>query len=79
MIREGEILTLDNNKEYICLAIKNYKEANYLLLLSNFKPVEIKFAKEVINVENIELVIVNKQEDKLALMELFKDKLNPMQ
>jgi len=22
MIREGEILTLDNNKEYICLAIK---------------------------------------------------------
>lgn len=79
MIKEGEILTLDNNKEYICLAIKNYNEANYLLLLSNFKPVEIRFAKEIINVENIELEIVNKQEEKLALMELFKDKLNPMQ
>ena len=39
-ITEGEILTLDNNKEFICLAVKNYKEYNYLLLLSNYKPVE---------------------------------------
>ena len=26
MIKEGEIITLDNNKEYICLAVKNYNE-----------------------------------------------------
>ncbi|MBQ7104442.1 MAG: hypothetical protein IJN90_01150 [Bacilli bacterium] len=78
-ITEGEILTLDNNKEFICLAVKNYKEYNYLLLLSNYKPVEIRFAKEIIIGNNIDLEIINKQEEKLELMELFKEKLSPNQ
>lgn len=78
-IKEGEILTLENNKEYICLAVKDYKAANYLLLLSNFKPVEIRFAKEIIVDNQVELEIINKQEEKLELMQIFQDKLNPNQ
>lgn len=78
-ITEGEILTLDNNQEFICLAVKNYKESNYLLLLSNFKPVEIRFAKEIMMGDRIDLEIINKQEEKIELMEIFKEKLNPNQ
>lgn len=50
-IENGEIIELDNEKEYICVARLEDNGVNYLYLLSNFKPIEIMFAKEIINGE----------------------------
>ena len=72
-ISVGEILKLENDKEYICIAVDKYKDANYLFLMSNFKPLEVMFAKEIINDGNINLEIVNDQQEKIELMERFKD------
>lgn len=71
-IQVGEILTLDNDKEYACVAVQAYKGANYLFLVSNFTPVEIRFAKEIINENGIDLEMVNNQQEKIELMELFQ-------
>ena len=72
-IEIGEILTLDNNKEFICLAREKYKDGDYLFLLSNFKPVEVMFAKEIITENGVDLKEVNDQQDKIELMKVFKD------
>ena len=38
-IENGEIIELDNEKEYICVARLEDNGVNYLYLLSNFKPI----------------------------------------
>lgn len=74
-IETGEIITLDNNKEYICVARKDYNGSSYLYLISNFKPLEVKFAKEIIMGSEIDLEIVNEQSLKMELLPLFQQDL----
>ena len=38
MIEQGELITLDNQKEYICFQVMKADGETYLYLLSNFKP-----------------------------------------
>ena len=66
-----EIIELDNEKEYICVARLEDNGVNYLYLLSNFKPIEIMFAKEIINGEEINIEIINNDEEKRHVLELF--------
>ena len=54
-IENGEIIELDNEKEYICVARLEDNGINYLYLLSNFKPIEI----------------INNDEEKRHVLELF--------
>ncbi len=67
----GEIITLDNNKEYICFSRINDKGIDYVYLMSNFKPIEIKFAIERIINQEVELEIINDQEQKQYVYNLF--------
>lgn len=67
----GEIITLDNNKEYICFSKINDNGIDYVYLMSNFKPIEIKFAVEKIVNEEIELEIINDSKQKQYVYNLF--------
>lgn len=42
-IERGEIITLDNNKEHICFCTIREEGQDYVYLMSNFKPLEIRF------------------------------------
>lgn len=73
MFEQGEIIELDNNLEYVVMAVTEYKGDSYVFLLSNFKPVDVMFAKQIPTEEQVELTIVEDRETKEALLEIFQD------
>lgn len=75
-INEGEIIQLDNNKEYICFSTISDQNEYYVYLISNFKPLEVKFAKEISDGDSVSLEIINDQNQKKKLLKLFTDKQN---
>lgn len=71
-IVEGEIITLSNNKEYICLKTLTDNDIDYIYLMSNFKPLEINFARQNIVNGEIEITVINNQQEKERLLKLFQ-------
>ena len=59
-MKENEIIEI-KGKEYICFKEITDKKTKYVYLMSNFKPVEIKFAKEL---NENEVEIINNLEEK---------------
>lgn len=75
-IQIGEIIELDEGKEFICFSTAEMNGNTYIYLMSNFKPLEIKFAKLLnTNSTELELEIINNQEEKEKVLELFKNKV----
>lgn len=73
-IEEGEIITLSNNKEYICVSALNDSGTDYVYLMSNFKPLEVKFAKQKEENGEIQITIINNSEEKQKVLSLFQNK-----
>lgn len=71
-IMESEILTLDDNKEFICIARMNEGSTTYLALVSNYRPLEFRFAKEIIEGNDISLEIIYDQEEKEKVFNLYQ-------
>ena len=71
----GDTAVLENGKEYVCFASLEENGVDYVYLVSNFKPLEVRFAKQVINNGELLLEIVQDQALKEHLLELFKDKM----
>lgn len=71
----GETAVLEDGKEYICFASLEENGVDYVYLVSNFKPLEVRFAKQIINNGDLLLEIVQDQALKEHLLELFKDKM----
>ena len=69
----GETAVLDNGKEYICFSQVIDNGEDYVYLVSNFKPVEVCFAKQEIVDGNLVLKLVNNQEKKEHLLELLQN------
>ena len=75
-IEVGEIIALSNNKEYICLdSIKNGNE-EYVYLLGNFKPAEVRFGIVRGDGENISIEVINNPEQKQEVLSLFQEHQN---
>lgn len=74
-IQSGEIIKLSNNKEYICCATATENEIDYVYLMSNFKPLEIKFAKQQIVDGQVEVTIIGNHEEKQRVLKLFQDRM----
>ena len=72
MIEQGELITLDNQKEYICFQVMKADGETYLYLLSNFKPLEIRFVRVISLGDSMELEIINDQKQKQKLLTLFQ-------
>jgi len=71
----GETAVLENGKEYVCFASLEENGVDYVYLVSNFKPLEVRFAKQIINNGELLLEIVEEQELKQHLFELFKERM----
>lgn len=73
-IETGEIITLNNNKEYICFSTINDNGRDYVYLLSNFKPLEVKFGEQFLEDGEINIRIINNLEEKQKVLSLFQNK-----
>ena len=71
----GEIITLDNQKEFICVSRIVEDGRSYVFLMSNFKPLEIMFAEETVEGEDLCVTIVKSQEKKMHLLNLFQTEM----
>ena len=74
-IENGEVITLSNGKEYICFSALNDNGKDYVYLMSNFKPLEIKFAEQTIVDGQIEIRVINDPEEKQKVLTLFQKML----
>lgn len=59
-MKESEIIVI-NEKEYICFKTIEDNGIKYVYLISNFKPAEVKFAKEL---DDEKLEIINNKAEK---------------
>lgn len=73
-IEAGELITLSNNKEYVCFSTLEDNGVDYVYLMSNFKPLEIRFGIQKIVDNEIQIQIINKLEEKQKVLKLFQDK-----
>lgn len=71
-IEVGELITLSNNKEYVCFGTASDNGIDYVYLMSNFKPLEIKFGEQTIVDGQIQVRIINNQEEKEKVLTLFE-------
>ena len=71
-IEFGEIIEVENGQEYICFSKIEENGKYYVMLLSNFKPLVVKFAEEIVDGDNILLQLVEDPELKAHLVEVFK-------
>ena len=69
----GEVVTIEGDKEFICFHRIEDNGKSYVYMMSNFKPVEVFFAEEIIDGEQLRLEKVVSQEVKMRLMNLFKE------
>ena len=77
MLEVGEIVKLDNNKQYLVVNTINLHNRRYVFLISNFKPLYIVIATEKIKDENIVLEEVKNNDELdyiLSQFVLTKDK-----
>lgn len=63
MLEIGEIVKLNDEKEYIVINIMNLHNARYVFLISNSKPIDIVVATEKIQGEEIVLEEVKDNEE----------------
>lgn len=67
----GELITLENNKEYICIKKTTFEGKDYVYLVSNFKPLEIRFAEESIENKEVYVTVVEDADLKNKLLNEF--------
>lgn len=72
-IEKGEIITLDNNKEYLCFgrAVAD-NQKKYLYLMSTSEPIEIRFAEEMIDESGVQVRVIGSKEEKQIALTAFK-------
>lgn len=71
----GETAVLENGKEYVCFASLEDNGEDYVYLVSNFKPLEVRFAKQILTEGSLQLEIVQDPTLKQHLFELFNTKI----
>ena len=68
----GDIATIEGGKEYIAFSTATMDGKDYVYLMSNFKPLEIRFARQYLDNGVLKLEVVNDQTEKQRLLELFQ-------
>lgn len=72
----GETAVLDGGKEYICFGTAEVDNNSYVYLVSNSKPIDVKFAKQILANGELNLELVSSSEEKERLLQVFKDKMS---
>ena len=71
----GETVVLENGKEFVCFASLQENGIEYVYLVSNFKPLEVRFAKQILVGDKLQLEMIQDPTLKQHLFELFKTKM----
>ena len=72
-IQKSQVITLSNNKEYLCLSIIMFENKKYLYLVTTTKPLEFCFVEETaINENGTKMRIVGSSDEKHKLFALLK-------
>ncbi len=75
-VEKGEIITLSDNREYVCLGIiMDENNKKYLYLMTTSKPVEFCFVEETIINSIIQMRVVGSRDEKYKLFGLLKTQL----
>ena len=72
-LRLGTILKLDE-REYVVVATVKKENIDYVNLITTEEPYKVLFGKVINRKDDIDLEIITKKEEKIELMELFKEK-----
>ena len=67
-----DVAVLEDGKEFVVFKATNHNGFDYVYLMSNFKPLEVKFAKQIPDGDGIKLEIVTDQAEKEELLNLFQ-------
>lgn len=60
-----------NGKRYICYKTAIYSDVKFVYLISESKPIEMKFAKEINQEGELKMEIINNPDEKAFAMSLF--------
>ena len=72
-IEKGELITLENNKEYVCFGRATAENGkNYVYLMTTSEPVEICFGEEIVEGEGVRVRILGTKEENQIAVEAFK-------
>lgn len=72
-VEKGEIITLTDNREYVCLSIITSEEnKKFLFLMTTSEPIEFCFAEETSENNIIKMRIIGGKEEKRKLFNLLK-------
>ena len=72
-VQKGEIITLSDNQEYICLdTLTTVDGRKYLCLMKNTKPASFCFAEEVAMDDGFQMRVVGGREEKQELFRQFR-------
>ena len=73
-LKFGETAVLENAKEYICFASLEENGVDYVYLVSNFKPLEVKFVIQKQSDDGLELEVIKEKAKKEYLYKKFQEK-----
>ncbi len=71
----GETAVLEDGKEYVCFCELEDNGNSYVYLVTASKPVEVCFAKQRLENDNLVLDLVSNQNEKEHLLALFQEKM----
>ena len=72
-VEKSEIITLSDNREYVCLDIITTNDGKkYLYLMTTSEPLNFCFAEEAIVDNSIQMRIIGSKDEKHRLFDLFK-------
>lgn len=73
-LKVGEVAILDDGREFICFDCLEEGGINYAYLISNFKPLEVKFVIQKQSNEGLELEVIKEKAKKEYLYKIFQEK-----
>lgn len=72
-LKIGEVAVLEDGKEYIVFSQLVDNGTDYVYLVSNFKPLKVRFAKQILEENTLKLELISDQEEKERLLHLFQE------
>lgn len=73
-LEENQIITLDNNNEYLIVKKEQYNNINYFFLMSNNKPISMMFVKEGVIDGKVNLIPISDNELNMVMNLFIKNK-----
>ena len=73
-LKFGETAVLEDGRQYTCFANLKYQEKDYVFLISEFKPLQIRLAEQKIIDGDLQIKIVVDKELKYNLLNILKQR-----